>query len=183
MGKKSKKNENAAMPMFQGGPLPVPPVPFAPPLGAWKQTGNQDGAKDDASEKKENIKSTVKSFWTQQMDMRKSTIESNKEQWNKFFGYLMEMQDTFTASLPDDLSSLPYGQLFCMAPKDVMKRLKEFEEMANKHFMEQADSFADFCIEGEKQFYDFVSTAMDNAAKKNEEAEEEKAPAEEAAEK
>ena len=63
MGKKSKKNENAAMPMFQGGPLPVPPVPFAPPLGAWKQTGNQDGAKDDASEKKENIKSTVKSFW------------------------------------------------------------------------------------------------------------------------
>ena len=93
------------------------------------------------------------------------------------------MQDTFTASLPDDLSSLPYGQLFCMAPKDVMKRLKEFEEMANKHFMEQADSFADFCIEGEKQFYDFVSTAMDNAAKKNEEAEEEKAPAEEAAEK
>ena len=175
MGKKSKKNENAAMPMFQGGPLPVPPVPFAPPLGAWKQTGNQDGAKDDASEKKENIKSTVKSFWTQQMDMRKSTIESNKEQWNKFFGYLM--------SLPDDLSSLPYGQLFCMAPKDVMKRLKEFEEMANQHFVEQADSFADFCIQGEKQLYDFVATAMDSAAKKDDEAEEEKAPAEEAAEK
>ena len=135
------------------------------------------------SKKKENIKSTVKSFWTQQMDMRKSTIESNKEQWNKFFGYLMEMQDTFTASLPDDLSSLPYGQLFCMAPKDVMKRLKEFEEMANQHFVEQADSFADFCIQGEKQLYDFVATAMDSAAKKEDEAEEEKAPAEEAAEK
>jgi hypothetical protein len=172
MGKKNKKNENGAMPMFQGGALPVPPVPFTP----WGQAGSQES--DDA---KENFKSTMKSFWTQKIDRRKSNAENNKEQWKRFFNYMMEMQDTFTASLPEDTSSLPYGQLFLMSPKEVMKRLKEFEEMANKHFEEQADSFADFCIKGQEQLYDFVTTAMDNAKAKENEAAEEQAKAEDEA--
>lgn len=169
MGKK-KENMNGAMPMFQGGALPVPPVRFAP----WGQAGNQEGSKD-GEDKKEKINSTMKSFWSQKIDRKKSNAENNKEQWKRFFNYMMEMQDTFTASLPDDTSSLPYGQLFPMSPKEVMKRLKDFEEMANKHFEEQADSFADFCIKGQEQLYDFVTTAMDNAKARKSEASEEQA--------
>ena len=170
MGKKNKKNENGPMPMFQNGAIPVPPMPFGP----WGQAGNQDDSKD-ADDKKENFKSTMKSVWSQKIDRRKSNVESNKEQWKKFFNYMMEMQDTFTASLPEDTSSLPYGQLFLMSPKEVMKRLRDFEEMANKHFEEQADSFADFCIKGQEQLYDLVTTAMENAKAKESEAAEEQA--------
>ena len=75
------------------------------------------------------------------------------------------MQDTFAALIPEDTSSLPlFLQMLPVPPKELMERLKEFQIMANEHFVEQADSFADFCIKGQQQFYDMVSSAMDSKA-------------------
>lgn len=72
------------------------------------------------------------------------------------------MQDTFAALIPDDTSSLPpFMQMLPIAPKAFMERLKEFQIMANEHFVEQADSVMDFFFKGQEQFYDMVSAAMD----------------------
>ena len=95
------------------------------------------------------------------MDRKKASVDNSREQWKQFFDYMMEMQDTFTASIPDDT---PYAQMLPISPKALVERWKEFQIMANEHFVEQADSFADFCIQGQQQFYDMVSTAMENAA-------------------
>ena len=163
MSKKKKKYYNGFMPMFQEGAFPMPPMPLMP-FAPWGMAGNKNSAgegDDKKKEQKENIKSTVKSVWTQKMDRKKASVDNSREQWKQFFDYMMEMQDTFTASIPDDT---PYAQMLPISPKALVERWKEFQIMANEHFVEQADSFADFCIQGQQQFYDMVSTAMENAA-------------------
>ena len=151
----SKKNNK-----FQGGVFPMPPMPFAP----WGMPGSRNSAEEEGEKnaQKENIKSTVKSAWTQRNDRKKSSAENRREQWNQFFDYMMKMQDTFTDSLPEDVSSLPpCMQMLPIAPKAFMERVKEFEIMANEHFVEQADSVMDFFSRGREQFFDMVSAAMD----------------------
>jgi hypothetical protein len=175
------KDLNGILPMFQGGKLPmpqmppmpdlsamaamppVPPMPFAPFPNLWGQAGKQNSS-NDGDNRKDNIKSTMKTAWMQNIDMQKSSVDNNKEQWKQFFDYMMEMQDTFAAALPEETASMPFG----FSPKGVMKRLKEFQELSNKHFVEQTDSFADFCIKGQQQFYDIVSTAMDKSGSSEE---------------
>ena len=147
---------------FFGFIPPVPPIPFAP----WGMPGNQDSDKEDVEEntQKENIKSTVKSAWEQKTDRKKAAADNRKEQWKRFFDYRMEMQDTFAALIPEDTSSLPlFLQMLPVPPKELMERLKEFQIMANDHFMEQADSFNDFCTKAQLQLYDLVTSAMDKA--------------------
>ena len=55
----SKKNNK-----FQGGVFPMPPMPFAP----WGMPGSRNSAEEEGEKnaQKENIKSTVKSVWTQE---------------------------------------------------------------------------------------------------------------------
>jgi hypothetical protein len=175
--KMSKKNFNGSMPMFQAGSLPVPPMPVMPfmPFGAFGQGTNQGKVGENRQKQKENIKSTVKTAWMQKIDRKKTSADNGKEQWRQFFDYLMEMQETFCAALPDDTSSMPYGQMLPMSPKAFMERVKDFQKMANEHFVEQADSFADFWIKGQEQLYDMVSSAMESKdARETESADEAK---------
>ena len=154
------------MPMFQ-----KPPMPFMPDADSWGWFGKEDGCEVDCKNKWEDFKSNMETFWEQMQNMRNSALETSKGQWNKFFAQCMEMQETFAASLPEETSSMPGMPV--MSPKAFMEKIKKFQEMANAHFVEQADSFFDFCKQGDQQVKEMVSEAIECA----------EAPAEEASEK
>ena len=158
MGK--KKDYKKFMQMFRNGAFPMPPMPFAPMPGNKNVTGEETKAEID--KQKENVKSTAKSAWTQRNDRKKATADNRREQWKQFFDYMLERQDTFAALIPDDTSSLPpFMQMLPVPPKAFIEQLKEFEIMANEHFVAQADSFMDFYFKGREQFFNMVSAAMD----------------------
>ena len=149
---------NSIMPMFQGM---MPTLPFA-------KGGNCCGGSRGDSAKAEELKSGIRKFWEQAIDMQRSTVGGSKDQWNLFFGHMMDLQDSFVASMPDELPSLPgfsFAQAFPMSPKSFMKELKKFQEMANAHFVEQADSCAEFFFQGQEQVCDIVCAAAENREK------------------
>ena len=171
-----KKNFGGFMPMFPGmmPPLPpMPPMPFMPNTDSgWfgmKNNGNNEfGAKMDG------WTTNMFSFWDQMIDMQKSSIDGNKSQWEQFFAHMMEMQESFADSLPDELPNLPGmpAAVKKVSPKAVVKKMKEFEELANEHAMEQADTANDFFIQGQEKARDLAKEAkesLDNAAAAQEE--------------
>ena len=176
-----KKAFKGFMPMFQGGAFPMPPVPPMPfaPNGWFGAPNRKEG---DNGARKDGFKSMLKSFWMQNIDMQKSSVDNGKKQWNQLFEYILEMQETISASMPDDTSSLPFAQMFAMSPKAFMKALEDFQKMANDHLVEQADSVADFFIQGQQKAYDMVSSAMASAEARKEEAAQEADQAEEESE-
>ena len=89
--------------------------------------------------------------------MQQTTMDNAKDQWNKFFEYMMDMQDSFAENLPDEVPTLPgLPQMPGISPKEFMKQAKEFQEMANKQFVEQADSVAEFSRKGQKKALEVV---------------------------
>jgi len=83
------------------------------------------------------------------------------------------MQDTFADNLPDEVPTLPgLPQMPVISPKEFMKQTKEFQEMANKQFVEQADSVAEFSRKSQKKAREVVDKAIDNAKEEKEEKEE-----------
>ena len=169
-----KKKLDGMMPMFQAGSFPMLPVPPMPPMpflpfgSVWGGKASQEKGKEEDSTKKDNFKSMLKAFLMQSIDIQKSSVENGRNQWNQFFDYMMELQDTFSASAPEEDDSLPCTQMFAISPKFLMQWMKDFQVMANEHFMEQADSLADFFIQGQQQFYDMVSSAMESTETKKE---------------
>ncbi len=144
---------------FKAGSFPMPPVPPMPFAPRGRNAG-QETDNERVGARKENVKSTLKSFLLQNIDLQKVSADNSRKQWNQFFDYMLEMQATFADSLPDDISSLPFGQMIAVSPKSFMKRLENFEKMANDHFVEQADSVADFFIKGQEQAIDLISAAF-----------------------
>ena len=139
---------------------PIPPMPMMKKLNEkWNEQKNDEGTKV----RKEDFKSGVMTFWEQVIEMQKSTVEASRDQWNQFFKHSMDMQETFASVLPDETPSL-FG-LPAVSPKEFMKKMKEFQELSNTHFVEQADSVVDFCFKGKEQIRDMVSTAMEENKK------------------
>ena len=162
------------MPMFPGMNA-MPPMPFMPPMPEQNFWGGKKGDKDILKDQWNDFKANLESYWNQLRDMQDSSTEATKEQWGKFFGQIMEMQEIFAASLPDEIPSLPWLPDFfkpSMSPRAFMEKVKEFQEMANAHAVEQADSFLDFCKKGQEQAKDMVSEAVKNVEDKVEQVKE-----------
>ena len=179
MGKKMKELKGM-MPMLQGMMPPMPSMPGMDPFG-WFGGKNKD--KEEKKSQKNGFDFDTTLFWEQMIDAQKSTMDSSRDQWDQFFAHMMEMQDTFTDALPDEapsLPSIPFLPVVVMSPKAFMKKVKEFQEMANDHLTEQFDSFGDFMIQGQKQA---CKTYSENAEKKEKEEKEEKEEVQEAEEK
>jgi hypothetical protein len=88
----------------------------------------------------------------------------------------MDMMDAFVEFLPEDVPTLP-GFPFKpgISPKDFMKQVKEFHEMANAHMVEQADSVTDFCIQSQAKVCNLVDAML--TPKAEEKATEQSEPA------
>ena len=67
-------------------------------------------------------------------------------------------------------------------PCEEYHSLEDFQKMANDHLVEQADSVADFFIQGQQKAYDMVTSAMASAEARKEEAAQEADQAEEESE-
>ena len=115
---------------------------------------NKKVLKEKLNVQKENVKSTVKSAWKQKVDRNKTLVENRREQWKQFFDYKMEMQDTFLNLFTENTV---LSQKLPIAPKDFFGYLKEFQIMANDHFVNQVDSLMDFCFQSQAQFCDMVT--------------------------
>ena len=92
-------------------------------------------------------------------------MDSSREQWNQFFENMMEMEDSFIESLPDEVTAFPgfpFGQMPAASPKEFMKQMKKFQKMSNEHLVWLADFYIDMILRGQKQFCDVVSEADDN---------------------
>lgn len=190
---KSKQFPNGVFPMFQGmmpnfpsmpsmPNFPVmpmmpmmPPFPFAQGKNGFGWCGN-DNTGDNAYA--EDFKSGLIKFWKQTIDAQKASLDGTRDQWSQFIEYSMDMWDTFAEFLPDEVPVLP--GLPTVSPKNVVKRAKEFQELANEHIQQQADTAVDFVIKGQEQACDMVAAAVEKVQEKKEEpvqAEEEEAPA------
>lgn len=177
MGGRNNSNRDFAslfegmMPMMQGKPL-VPPMPIMPPMpvmplmpmmpfmpnaNGYGNSRSSTGDRDDRDDRKK--------FWEQVIDMEKSSMDSSRKQWNQFFENMMEMEDSFIESLPDEVTAFPgfpFGQMPAASPKEFMKQLRKFQKMSNEYLVWQADFYIDLILRGQKQFCDVVSEADNN---------------------
>ena len=172
-----KKNAPSGMPMFPGMMPPVPPMPFMPPMPPMPPMAPafpwdwSEGQKKAAKQAKD-IKSNAKKAWKKSIDMRKASVDLSKDQFTQFFSYMMDMQENFAASLPEQLPAMPGMPACPFSPKGFVKQLKAFEELANEHFVEQADSVIDFFIKSEQMTIEIVPEAPQGAAQDDKEQEE-----------
>lgn len=147
------------------------PLPFKPSLELPELN------KDDICDKMDEYDDALISIWNQFIDLQKANLKTAKTQWLQTYDYIMKMQDTFTASLPEKVpvpSGLPE---FPATTKNIVDDLKKFQKMSKEHIVEQADSVTDFCIKGQEQTREVGKKVADKAsdarrefAKKNDEA-------------
>ena len=157
--------------------MPVLPVlPIMPPMPFMKNYDDEDATACDFS-------FDLNKLWEQVIEAQKTLISGTKDQWNRFYEHMMDMQDTFTESLPEELPTLPgFPQLSGISPKGIMKQLKGFQEMVNDYCVKQADAAADFSIKGQEKVCDAVNAAVESVKKETKPAKQaEAAPAEQEA--
>ena len=111
----------------------------------------------------------VETFFDQLQDIQKTYVEAKKEAWNKIFPKIMAMQDKFAETLPEKLPTPPGMPESPVSPKEIAGKVKEFQETANKHAVEQADAVIDFAKQQQEQVKTVVTEAVDNIEKNIEE--------------
>ena len=129
-------------------------TPFLPVWGWNKSMKDQEELWDD-------FQSTLETFWDQMQKMEKLHKRAFKDHWKKAFPLLMDMQDNFAAFLPDEISGLPGMPSFSVTPKDFRDKLREFQEMANEHATEQADTLFDYRVQKQQQTRTIVTDAIE----------------------
>ena len=168
MAKKKNKKAKKTMPMFPGMMPPVMPLPFD-----FSGDDEQKGAKA------QEIKSNVKSACGKAIDMRKATVDTSMEQFSQFFSYMMDMQNGFAESIPEQLPTIPGMPAAPVSPKDIVKAIIEFEEMTNEFIVDQIDSNVAFFFDIQQKAIDQIPDAP-QADAEEEKADEEEPAAEEA---
>ena len=121
--------------------------------------------KDESKKQWKGFRANVETFFEQLQDIQEAYVEAQKEAWNKIFPKIMAMQDKFTEALPEKLPTPPGMPESPVSPKEVAGKVKEFQEMANKLVVEQADSAIDFVKKGQEQVKAAVTETVDKIEK------------------
>jgi len=122
--------------------------------------------KDEAKKQWKDLRANMATYYDQMREIQDVVIEARKDAWNKIFPKLMEIEDKITESLPDEVHAVPGVPATAINPKKYMGKLKEFQEMANEHAVEQADTAVNFYKEGQQQVKEAVSETLDTIEEK-----------------
>lgn len=117
--------------------------------------------KSERKESWKDLKSNMEKLWDQYQDVQKTTKDAWKDRWEKIFPQLMEMQQTFADTLPDEKVSLPGLPTSPLSPKEFVEKMKKFQENAHSHAVEQREHFYNYVVERQQQVKDAVTDAVD----------------------
>ena len=121
-----------------------------------------DLSKKERKEQWHDFKDNMEKLFDQYQDMKKAARKAKKEQWNTFFSQVMEMEQTVADSIPEDAPTPPGMP----APKEFIEKVKEYQETANEHAVEQADNMFDLMVERQKKAKEAVTYAVQNVEDK-----------------
>ncbi len=175
MAKKDKKNKKANFPM-----PPFPPMPFPVPVPPMDMSAG-DPQKEVMGKAME-LTAGAKAAWGKALEMKKATADSSKDQFAQFFAYMMEMQDGFAETLPEQLPTIPGMPELPVSPKGLVKVLQEYEEMTNDYLVKQVESCIAFYFEVQEKAMEKIPEAPQQAEGEAEAADEAAEATEEAAE-
>jgi len=130
--------------------------------------------KAESKEQWKDFKANAEKMWDQFQDMQKQAKKAQKEQWANFFAKYLEMQQTFADTLPDEKFALPGMPAAPVSPKEFVEKMKEFQEKANNHAVEQDDSRFEYFMQGQEKVKESVSDVVDNIETKYDEVTESK---------
>ena len=158
--------EAPALPLPVVPPLPIvpPPLPLLPPvlpLAPWGWSGKKNRNKDDRKDQWNQVKNDAETRRETMRGAQKASVDAWNDQWDKAFPKLMEILESFAASLPDEAPTLFGMPIFGVSPRGFMEKMNEFTENAGKHAREQADSFNDFVRKGQQQAKEVITKTVE----------------------
>ncbi|MBR3017832.1 MAG: hypothetical protein IKH57_12295 [Clostridia bacterium] len=123
-------------------------------------------SKDKSERKKQwkEFKANMETYWDQLQDAQKKAIEDQLEEWSKEYPQLTELEDNLNDSLPDEMPDLPDVPSSEFTLDDLMGKLKEYQELTQKHAEEEASFFFNL-LQGQPQ----AKAAASEPAKDSEE--------------
>ncbi len=169
MSKEAKNKEfEGFIPMFNGK-MPLPPLPPLPPFAfkvdySVSSEGEEKSCDMKSYEWLDECDSSMKTFWDQIIDTQKSFLESSRDQWQDLYDHIVEMQDNFAKSLPEQFPVLPGLPPCPVTPKYLVEQLKKFQDMSEESITEQTDNIVNFSIKSQEQTRDMADTFVDKAA-------------------
>ena len=130
------------------------------PLWGWSED------EDKAKKQWKQFKSAAEGVWETLQKIQQADLEARKERWNKIFPMIMEMQDKAAAALPEKLPTPPGMPESTVKTQDVVDKMKEIQEMANKQVMEQADTVIDLVKQGQQKAKEAVEETVKTVEEK-----------------
>lgn len=105
------------------------------PLMGW--------SKDKSESKKQwkEFKKDMEAYWDQLKDAQKEAIEDQLKELSKKYPQLADLEDSFSDDLPDEMPDMPNMPSSEFTLNDLMGKLNEYQEMAEKHAAEEASFF------------------------------------------
>ena len=115
-------------------------------------------SKKERKEQWKEFKDSMDTIWDHCKDMQKADRKAQKEQWNTFVSQFLEMEQTVADSIPEDAPTMPGMP----APKEFIEKMKEYQETAHKHAMEQVDNALDLMAERQQKAKEALTDAVQN---------------------
>ena len=126
-----------------------------PAMPGWEWDSKEQKAKWNE------FKANAEKLWDQYEEMQKAAKKAWKEQWETFFAQLMGMEQTVADALPDEKPAVPGMPAAPVSPKEVVEKVKEFQEKANAQAVEQADNAFERQMQRQQQVKEMVTEAVE----------------------